>query len=82
MGMPDEEQIDGRAQVMNCLIAKFKQGNTLYLLLVKDLGHKEVIVFLFQVVQSLFWTGFFFKFFDLHFVMIQFVIFWISVFED
>ena len=30
MGMPDEEQIDGRAQVMNCLIAKFKQGNTLY----------------------------------------------------
>jgi len=32
MGMPDEEQMDGRAQVMNCLIAKFKQGSVLYTL--------------------------------------------------
>eukprot|EP00597_Dinobryon_sp_UTEXLB2267_P018624 CAMPEP_0201098808 /NCGR_PEP_ID=MMETSP0812-20130820/7834_1 /ASSEMBLY_ACC=CAM_ASM_000668 /TAXON_ID=98059 /ORGANISM="Dinobryon sp., Strain UTEXLB2267" /LENGTH=358 /DNA_ID=CAMNT_0047354427 /DNA_START=40 /DNA_END=1116 /DNA_ORIENTATION=+ len=32
MGMPDEEQVEGRAQVMNCLIAKFKQGNDHYLL--------------------------------------------------
>eukprot|EP01037_Dinobryon_pediforme_P027326 gene27326-30182_t len=26
MGMPDEEQVEGRARVMECIIFKFKQG--------------------------------------------------------
>jgi hypothetical protein len=50
--------------------------------LIDDFRNEVMVVFLFQVIQSLFYRGFFAELFHGHSVVVQFLVLGISVFEN